>query len=1048
MTAYERISQLKKDRLEFIRIAKANKMFEGIVTILSDMYPDTAHFIYELLQNAEDMSATEVKFILDRNRLVFEHNGRKRDFIIEDIDSITSIGNNQLKKDDATSIGKFGVGFKAVFTYTKTPEIHSGEYDFRIRDMFVPDPDGVPKTSKKGYTQFIFPFDHDKKTPVKAVEEIKDSLLQLDENSVLFLRNIKQIMFKLPDNKMGGVKIEDRDNVLKRIIRVNAITGQKTSTYWSKFTKEIEVSTGDKVVQCPVSIAYKMIKKEEILKVDSALNGNVCIYFPAVKEKSHLRFHINAPFASTVARDSVRVCEENKKLVAGIADLVIASLYYFRDSKTLGAEFYELMPIKRDFENDLNSIYRPIYTKIISEFKSAQLIIDDKGDYHKVDEVMQTNREIVKLFTSDDILSLYKKTWIPSVGVQARAAFFFDELGIQKFDRRNIADTLVWKSYFYDSIFKIKNEENNVEWFKEFYALMHDVQGINSILNDLKKVVMIKCLDGKLHSANDKVYIRASSYKPKHIVNPIFVDLGLITSNTINEKAQRFLVEMLKVPLLTEQVDIMAGIDKESVSEEDFQAAAVELVESYKKNKSVDAFKGKQIFYGRSGLNQNDTENYILTAEECCFSKEVYFFYRDTDAKYILAVDDYRRIFNTEDFNIFCEIFRLLGGKILPSIYRKDITWRHPQYSQINTVGENQRTCIKDDYYFNGVERLDEIHIKELYQESLLLWNMVVMDKNINHHIARYKANARQNITEYESTAAYFLRRKAWIPNKNGEFKRPCDMTKEDLPAEFIYTENAVFLKNLGFGDPSKGPNDMAAILKNAGLKISKTDEQWFCMSEEEKAEFLAFREAKRERERKLLSLEEALERENHEQEGFEDFDDYGRDIGLKNPTKRQKKLEEDFEKSLLGNQKVHKTWRYVAPAKSSALEKQFVKEQYHGKCQICDKSIRKFNGDVYFEAINIINTSLLDDKYKNLLQAGWNTLSLCPNCAAEYRHCAKNLSDFEQQVQNVSNETLQRNSLIDIYISLKGQAISIKFTPRHLLALQIAFKTFMESEE
>ena len=96
---------------------------------------------------------------------------------------ITSIGNNKLKKDDKTSIGKFGVGFKAVYTYTKTPEIHSGEYDFCIQDMFVPDPDGVEKTAKEGFTQFIFPFNHDAKTPQQAVKEITEGLLELDENA-------------------------------------------------------------------------------------------------------------------------------------------------------------------------------------------------------------------------------------------------------------------------------------------------------------------------------------------------------------------------------------------------------------------------------------------------------------------------------------------------------------------------------------------------------------------------------------------------------------------------------------------------------------------------------------------------------------------------------------------------------------------------------------------------------------------------------------------------------------------------------------------------
>ena len=36
----------------------------GIRRIVEDLYPDTAHFIYELLQNAEDTGASEAAFVL------------------------------------------------------------------------------------------------------------------------------------------------------------------------------------------------------------------------------------------------------------------------------------------------------------------------------------------------------------------------------------------------------------------------------------------------------------------------------------------------------------------------------------------------------------------------------------------------------------------------------------------------------------------------------------------------------------------------------------------------------------------------------------------------------------------------------------------------------------------------------------------------------------------------------------------------------------------------------------------------------------------------
>ena len=84
-----------------------------------------------LLQNAEDTTANTVRFTLSNEDIRFEHNGA-RFFNLKDVESITSIGVST-KRNDPTNIGKFGVGFKAVFAYTNTPEIHSGE--FSIQDQ-------------------------------------------------------------------------------------------------------------------------------------------------------------------------------------------------------------------------------------------------------------------------------------------------------------------------------------------------------------------------------------------------------------------------------------------------------------------------------------------------------------------------------------------------------------------------------------------------------------------------------------------------------------------------------------------------------------------------------------------------------------------------------------------------------------------------------------------------------------------------------------------------------------------------------------------------
>ncbi|MCY4313305.1 MAG: ATP-binding protein, partial [Gammaproteobacteria bacterium] len=87
---------------------------EPYVEILSQLYSDRTHFIYELLQNAEDAGATHVKITLHRNRLEVLHDGKI--FDEADVEGICGVGKGT-KSEESTKIGKFVIGFKSVYAY-------------------------------------------------------------------------------------------------------------------------------------------------------------------------------------------------------------------------------------------------------------------------------------------------------------------------------------------------------------------------------------------------------------------------------------------------------------------------------------------------------------------------------------------------------------------------------------------------------------------------------------------------------------------------------------------------------------------------------------------------------------------------------------------------------------------------------------------------------------------------------------------------------------------------------------------------------------------
>lgn len=86
------------------------------------LYTDKSHFVYELLQNAEDAGATGIRFVQYSDRLEVMHDGKS--FTTENLQGLCDIGQSD-KVNDLNQIGEFGVGFKSVFGICETVRLYS-----------------------------------------------------------------------------------------------------------------------------------------------------------------------------------------------------------------------------------------------------------------------------------------------------------------------------------------------------------------------------------------------------------------------------------------------------------------------------------------------------------------------------------------------------------------------------------------------------------------------------------------------------------------------------------------------------------------------------------------------------------------------------------------------------------------------------------------------------------------------------------------------------------------------------------------------------------
>ena len=103
-------------------------MLQRALERIIQLYTDKSHFVYELLQNAEDCEATQIKFVMHEKYLEVMHNGKP--FTETNLAGLCDIGKSD-KADNLNQIGEFGVGFKSVYGICDTVRLFSEPANYK-----------------------------------------------------------------------------------------------------------------------------------------------------------------------------------------------------------------------------------------------------------------------------------------------------------------------------------------------------------------------------------------------------------------------------------------------------------------------------------------------------------------------------------------------------------------------------------------------------------------------------------------------------------------------------------------------------------------------------------------------------------------------------------------------------------------------------------------------------------------------------------------------------------------------------------------------------
>ncbi len=192
------------------------------------LYTDKSHFVYELLQNAEDAEAHNIRFVQYSDRLEVFHDGKP--FTTSNLEGLCDIGKSD-KIGDLNQIGEFGVGFKSVFGICEVVKLYSEPshyngilkeeavpFSVEIKDFVIPE-DITSDILPDAYTtKFVFPYAVGHSfSGFATLDSLKNTigkkLQNLGITTLLFMKNLEVIEYQIDSDDIfvsGEYRLDKR----------------------------------------------------------------------------------------------------------------------------------------------------------------------------------------------------------------------------------------------------------------------------------------------------------------------------------------------------------------------------------------------------------------------------------------------------------------------------------------------------------------------------------------------------------------------------------------------------------------------------------------------------------------------------------------------------------------------------------------------------------------------------------------------------------------------------------------------------------------------
>jgi len=803
--------QICFNKLVEIRTYLANALdlsaASGVQDTVVEKYSDQAHFIYELLQNADDARASKAEFTLTDDSLYFKHNGtihfsisepdtledkeiERRDKLLGNLghlNSICSIGNST-KKLESNSIGKFGVGFKAVFQYTETPHIYDPNFQFRIDRFIIPVKlENDFPDRHKDETVFYFPFNKAEMSAEKAHSDILEKLKKL-VFPTLFLSNLQEVKWNAKTETGEYTKRSDKpektNDITYKKIELNQQIGlsqTKEKLYlFSRCTEENHT----------YSIGFFLDEKNNL----TPKQFSAFCFFPT-KETTNLNFILHAPFLLTDSRESIKRFENhNIEMCKLLSQLAADSMLILKELKLINDDIITIIPYKEPGSNDLFALF---YETIKEKFETEKLLPAKNEYVEKENAFWAEDNPVLNLFSDEQLASIIEEEnakWIFRSFVRNQT--------IKDKELRNYIENCTNNWYEMSDLLKridanfIKNQ--TYEWLHNFYRYLLKN---NSYWSDIKTKPIFLNQDGNAVPAFEK--------KGK-----IFHEILFLPSDNLNSSSKTIHSDFLENENTKEFIENF-GIKMPSLKDEIYN----HILPLYDTDEAIDTRPHFEIFYkywkeeGRPEefINLIRDKSFILyktNDDETRFrgeASEIYYpisdlelyFESKPDTKFVDLEDYYSFITDEKEQQTLKEFLLKLGVNVLPRILKEEITDSSIKENlnlNKSTYGYNDRNTTID----RVIDGCKEILINIVSNKSLLLWRYIVKLPSYeyskgDHNYFSYS----QYYQTFETTTLTQLKKRKWLLSKNGEFVAPNEITINELADG--YESNLELERLLGF---------------------------------------------------------------------------------------------------------------------------------------------------------------------------------------------------------------------------------------------------------